>query len=129
MISTIACLEDNYAYIVESEGRLAIVDPSEEAPVLAALKGRKIDEIWATHHHLDHVGGIEALMVRFPNVIVRSSEVDRTRIPGVNDVSESFKFGDSMVRALATPGHTLGAVTYVFGNRSRPFILALRADG
>jgi hypothetical protein len=38
-VSPIACLEDNYAYLLEDgSGELAVVDASEGAPVLAALE-------------------------------------------------------------------------------------------
>src|SRR5262249_17876794 len=31
--------------------------PEEQAALDAALAGRRVREIWATHHHFDHVGG------------------------------------------------------------------------
>ena len=44
-IEIIPCLEDNYAYLVEAGEALAVVDPSEAAPVMKALAGRKLTPI------------------------------------------------------------------------------------
>ena len=51
------------------EGRVAVVvDPGDAAPVQAYLdrEGLDLAAIVATHHHGDHVGGIEALVARWP---------------------------------------------------------------
>ena len=58
-IEVVPCLSDNYAYLVKSGDHCAVVDPSEAAPVRAALarKGWKLTHILNTHHHLDHCGG------------------------------------------------------------------------
>src|ERR1700759_4539810 len=58
-IEIIPCLSDNYAYLVKSGTACAVVDPSEAAPVQAALArtGWKLTHILNTHHHLDHCGG------------------------------------------------------------------------
>ena len=65
----VPCLRDNYAYLVAGVGSpdAVVVDPSEEAPVLAALEreGLRLVGILDTHHHFDHVGGNEALVARF----------------------------------------------------------------
>ncbi|MCA9600579.1 MAG: hydroxyacylglutathione hydrolase [Polyangiales bacterium] len=118
----IPCLEDNYAYLVvaSDESTVAVVDPSEAAPVRAALEkaGLTPTALWLTHHHHDHVGGIDELLRGFPGLEVIGSayELEKGRIPhqtkGVDD-AETFPFGDATVFVMAVPGHTLGAVTFV----------------
>ena len=52
--------QDNYVWILrEPSGKVAIVDPSEAAPVAAGLKrlGLAPSYILNTHHHWDHTGG------------------------------------------------------------------------
>jgi hydroxyacylglutathione hydrolase len=118
-VTPIACLEDNYAYLLDDgSGELAIVDASESAPVLAALERAKgeLTAIFATHHHFDHVGGNEEVLARHKNVRVYGYETDRGRIPCQTEFlrdGQSFGWGKSSVRALHIPGHTLGAVAYV----------------
>ena len=62
-IVTIPCRTDNYAYLLRDsvKGETAVVDVPEAAPVLAALRERgwNLDLILITHHHGDHVDGVE----------------------------------------------------------------------
>lgn len=89
-----------------------IVDPSEAAPVLAAIEETPLQAIWLTHHHWDHVGGVLALKERFPALRVYASAYDRDRIDGVTDtLQEGDHVGPAQI--LEVPGHTLGAIAYV----------------
>lgn len=116
----VPCLSDNYAYLVV-QGRLAaVVDPSQADPVLRAIDEHslKLTEIWLTHHHWDHVGGIEPLIEECPIVHVRGSrfDADNERIPRQTDAlseGDSFEFGGSAVDVLEIPGHTLGAIAFM----------------
>lgn len=116
----VPCLSDNYAYLVV-QGRLAaVVDPSQADPVLRAIDehGLTLTEIWLTHHHWDHVGGIEPLMEECPIAHVRGSryDADHERIPRQTDAlshGDSFDFGGATVQVLEIPGHTLGAIAFI----------------
>lgn len=120
-IAPIPCLSDNYAYLVIAEnGDVAIVDPSEIAPVRAALarSGLSPTEVWCTHHHMDHVGAVPELCDRHPNLVVRGSAYDRDhlRIAGqtvAHRHGETFDFGGATVKVLGVPGHTLGAIAFL----------------
>jgi hydroxyacylglutathione hydrolase len=122
-VETIPCLADNYAYLVHLEGarEALVVDPSEAEPVRAALDARGLElvGILATHHHHDHVGGIDALVAASPGVAVVGSEHDRRRIPRLTRAlghGATIEVAGLSVRALAVPGHTLGAVAYHVGD-------------
>ena len=119
-IETIACLKDNYAYLVSGGGLCAAVDPSEAAPVEAALRARglKLTHILNTHHHWDHTGGNAALKQATGAVVVGPAK-DRDRIPGIDigvEESQGWQFGEHPVRILEVPGHTRGAIALVFPN-------------
>jgi hydroxyacylglutathione hydrolase len=116
----IPCLSDNYAYLVIDSGRAAVIDPSEADPVLRALAEERVplSEIWLTHHHWDHIGGIEALIEECPIEHVRGSryDADHQRIPEQTDAlsdGDSFEFGGTVVEIFEIPGHTLGAIAFV----------------
>ena len=121
-VTPIACLEDNYAYLLDDgSGELAIVDASEPAPVLPALERAqgRLTAIFATHHHHDHVGGNEEVLARHGGARVYGYETDRGRIPCQTEYlrdGQTFTWGKTQVRALHIPGHTLGAVAYVLGD-------------
>ncbi len=120
-ITPVPCLSDNYAYLVpDSSGGAAVVDPSEAAPVRDALRdaGLAIRQIWLTHHHWDHVGGIEELCDEVGDVPVLGSAFDLSKgriarqTGGLND-GDRFEFGGHQVSVLEIPGHTLGAIAFV----------------
>jgi hydroxyacylglutathione hydrolase len=116
----VPCLSDNYAYLVIENGRAAVVDPSQADPVLRAINEAKVqlNEIWLTHHHWDHVGGIEPLIEECPVSHVRGSryDADHQRIPRQTDAlsdGDSFDFGGATVDIVEIPGHTLGAIAFI----------------
>jgi hydroxyacylglutathione hydrolase len=116
-IVPIACLTDNYAYLViASGGEAAIVDASEAAPVREAVRreGVRPVAIWSTHHHHDHVGGNEELAREFAVEVVAHVS-DRGRVPAQTrevDTGDTVRAGDIEARCIHIPGHTLGAVAY-----------------
>ena len=74
--------------------------------------------ILLTHHHWDHVGGIEPLIEECPIEHVRGSRYDaeHERIPRQTDAlseGDSFDFGGVRVDILEIPGHTLGAIAFI----------------
>jgi hydroxyacylglutathione hydrolase len=120
-VVTIPCLKDNFAYLlIDRAKRAVVIDPSEAEPVEAALarEGATLTAIWLTHHHWDHVGGVEALCSAHPGLEVVGSAYDREqgRIPRQ---TRALREGDALswdglpVVVLEIPGHTLGAVGYV----------------
>jgi hydroxyacylglutathione hydrolase len=112
---------DNYAYLLFSPGirACAVVDPTAGGPVAARIGelGLELRWILATHHHGDHIGGIEELAAGSARCAVEvvSSEVDRHRVPAV---SRTVRGGDTIdlvgerATVYAVPGHTRGAVAY-----------------
>ena len=84
-IEIVPCLSDNYAYLVKAGAHCAVVDPSEAAPVKAALDrlGWRPAYILNTHHHIDHVGGNLELKAQYGAQIVGPGK-DAGRIPGID---------------------------------------------
>jgi len=125
-VDPIACLKDNYAYLVyePGSGDAFVVDPSEAAPVAAAVAsaGLTLRGILATHHHNDHVGGIADLVGAASRPVwVAGHAHDRGRIPGqtlfVNAPDDGFApagltVAGRQVLALHIPGHTRGAIAW-----------------
>jgi hydroxyacylglutathione hydrolase len=119
-IEPVACLKDNYAYLVHDAGTglTAIVDPSEPEPVKQALarRGWRLTHILNTHHHFDHTGGNLPLKEEFGAKVV-GPEKDRERIPGI-DVGvvegQAWTFGARRVPVLEIPAHTRAHIAFVF---------------
>ena len=124
-IIPIPCLQDNFAYLlICTQTRLvAVIDPSESEPVLKELKNHNADLICIlnTHHHWDHVGGNENILDEFPGIKVYAHASDRGRVPGQTEFLEdgdTIQFGHQNGRVIHNPGHTTGAITYLFGNKA-----------
>ena len=118
----IALLRDNYAYLlVEKETRRAVVvDPSEGKKVLDVVRAREVEleAIWCTHHHPDHVGGVEEIVEALGALEVVGSRYDREhgRIPRQTralDEGDVVTLGESRFTVMSIPGHTLGAIAFV----------------
>ena len=126
-IHQIPTRRDNYVYLLREPetGKVAAVDPSDAAPVIAKLDslGWKLDEVLATHHHNDHVGGVPELKAKYGCKIV-GPRADHDRIPNIDvDVGDGdvYGFGAEEARVFDTPGHTRGHIAYWFPNTKALF--------
>ena len=68
--------------------------------VAAELDGAPLDLVLITHHHVDHVAGVPALVARWPRVVIRGGGAG----PPLRD-SEVLAAGGTRLRAIHTPGH------------------------
>jgi glyoxylase-like metal-dependent hydrolase (beta-lactamase superfamily II) len=83
---------DNYIWMLHDGANALVVDPGEAAPVEAALDAQRLQlaGILVTHHHADHVGGVNALRARLHGpVFVREREINPFLRCDVLDVIEA----------------------------------------
>ena len=120
-ILQIPVLEDNYTYLLSSGGKTAVVDSPLAEPIIAALGNRRLDFIFNTHHHRDHVGGNLALKEKY-NCRILGPTIDS--IPGIDEAfsgGETFSFGEEPVRVMNANGHTKGHIAFFFPESSALF--------
>jgi len=110
-------LRDNYIWLVREGRNALVVDPGDAAPVQDYLdrEGVALKGIAITHHHWDHVNGVEALAARHRVPVYGPA---RESIPGrTYAVAEGDSFAwpelDLELSVLDVPGHTSGQVAYV----------------
>ena len=113
-------LSDNYAWVLQSAGVTAIVDPAEAAPVIAwcDAHGVKPAKILLTHHHADHIDGVAELVALYGSEVVGAA-ADAHRLPALDQkVAEGdfVQVGDAVARVIETPGHTVGHICFHFAD-------------
>lgn len=117
-IALVPCRSDNYAVLLAdgATGEAVLVDAPDAAPIAAALdlNGWRLVEILITHHHGDHVAGIEALKGA-SGARVTGPAAEASKIPGLDRTvgdGDRIEAGPLAFEVIATPGHTAGHVAY-----------------
>ncbi len=115
VLQALPAFEDNYIWCYRgNEGGSIVVDPGDAGPVLAAISdGLRIEAIFITHHHYDHIGGLGALRAAFTGPVYGPEDA---RIPGIDRI---VHHGDVLqvsgfrpFRVMAVPGHTRSHIAY-----------------
>jgi hydroxyacylglutathione hydrolase len=113
-------LSDNYAWLLrdDASGAVAIVDPADPAPIIAAIdkQGGRLDLILLTHHHADHVAGTDAVRERYGAPVVGAA-ADARRLPKLDRAvqeGDTVALGAASAGVIDTPGHTIGHIAFHF---------------
>ena len=110
----IPAFADNYIWAITQpmQNFFCCVDPGDARPVITFAKQRnlKLSHVLLTHHHNDHIGGLEQLKKTFPELIVYGPQDHR--IPGHAVTPESLQLGEYHFKVLKTPGHTSSHICF-----------------
>lgn len=115
-IIPIPAFTDNYIWLLRRGLHATVIDPGEADAVMQILTDLSLtlDSILITHHHSDHIGGVEDLikhypaevyaprhgLYQFPHTPVAEGDTVRLHALGVN------------LSVMEVPGHTLDHVAY-----------------
>lgn len=122
-VKPVEAFTDNYIWFIENNANhhVAIVDPGDEQPVLAAIAQRKLipAAILCTHHHWDHTDGIAGLLERYDIPVYGPAN------ESVATLTQRLRGGDQIklptlelsFSILDIPGHTRGHIAYYGHNR------------
>ncbi len=124
-IEHIAAFSDNYIWLLyDDTTQLAwVVDPGDASPVLERLaeKSLSLEGVLITHHHFDHVGGLETLCNQFECLVYGPQN------PQIADITRRLSAGDTVTvldtefTVMEVPGHTLDHIAY-FHSGEQPLL-------
>ena len=108
----------NYIWLLEetSSHDVIVVDPTESALVeqYCADHHLNLKQIWLTHWHKDHIGGVPELIAD-QNIPVYGPRAELSHIPFITHPlqhDDHFEFHGLNIDIIAVPGHTLGHIVY-----------------
>jgi len=118
IVDVFSARSDNYGYLVcdEASGRVAAIDAPEVQAIETALvhRGWRLTDILITHHHGDHTEAIAPLKAAY-GARVTGPRAEADKIDGLDvliEAGEAVELGETRFAVIATPGHTLGHVSY-----------------
>ncbi len=128
-IEALPAFTDNYIWmLLDVERRLCVaVDPGDAGPVQAWMDEHpdwRLTDILTTHHHHDHVGGVEQLKGRYGATVYGPAS---ERIPGRDNAlvdGQNIRILDHELQVIEVPGHTSGHIAYFHGNADEPWLLS-----
>lgn len=111
---SLPAFDDNYIWMLHDGRQALVVDPGDEVPVQQVLQAQhlQLQAILVTHHHADHVGGVEALRAatgaavygpageEMPEPLRRMRDGDTLELLGLQFI------------VLDVPGHTAGHIAW-----------------
>ena len=113
-----------YSYVIgcPMAGVMAVVDPRREIDVylrIAEKSGMRITHIFDTHVHADHVSGSQELRASTSaDIYIHESAPVKYEAKKLK-CGDEFKFGNALVRALHTPGHTPNSMSFLVADLAR----------
>lgn len=119
----------HYSYIIGSQGRAVLIDPMRDPKrYIDILKreGLQLKYIFETHRNEDYItGSIQLSELTGAEVFISGYE-DLGYVYG-QDIydGDKYVFGDCTIKALHTPGHTKGHMSYILyeDNRDNPYMI------
>ena len=113
-LEAIAAFSDNYIWLLHDGHDALVVDPGDAAPVLLALTARKLRlaGILVTHHHADHVGGVDELRAHLQGPVYGPAfeTIPQPCIPC--EAGATVELLGQRFSVIDVPGHTAGHIAF-----------------
>jgi len=119
-VISIPTFNDNYVWLIKNteNNHCCIVDPGQSGPVLEVITKQNLilDAILITHHHYDHVDGINDIIAASTHTVDIYSSIEMNVNAPLTLVSENSQLSllnnSLTLTVMATPGHKREHVVY-----------------
>ena len=122
-VTPLNAFNDNYIWVIHSPdtNAVSVVDPGDANPVIDYIEQNKLklESILITHHHNDHIGGVQRLKKQYQCTVFASkhdnqSFADHNLVEGdeVSIIDDTYQFD-----VIEVPGHTMGHIAF-YGHKS-----------
>ena len=116
-ILAIPCFSDNFAYFISSGSSKSgiIIDPGESNPIrnFISKTGSITKDIFCTHKHMDHIGGVRELKEEGDMNIYAGSKEGFTETTQTVEDKEEHEVENIYIKGFHVPCHTKGHMIYL----------------
>lgn len=122
-IMPLSAFDDNYIWLIKDHQskHCAAVDPGDAKPVLTWLADNpqwQLTDILITHHHADHIGGIDQLTQVTSAVVFSPDNPSIKYKDHVLQEGQKLNILSLQCQIIAVPGHTLDHIAYYFPSQN-----------
>ncbi|HEX3945765.1 MAG TPA: MBL fold metallo-hydrolase [Rhizomicrobium sp.] len=114
-----------YAYLLSDGGEAVLIDPvleqAERDAMLISDLGLQLLWTLETHVHADHITGAWTLKEKLGSRIALSAAANAAGADRLLHDGDRVQFGERVLEARATPGHTASCLTYVLDDHGMAF--------
>ena len=109
-VHIVPILKDNYAYVVQSDTEVAVIDAGEAKPIVNFLTKNQLRPEWiiSTHKHGDHTDGNIELMEAYNCRLAAPAECGESDF--ILKDGDIFPVGNLQFNIIETKGHTAGHI-------------------
>lgn len=129
-VHALPAFEDNYLWLLQIGNKAVAVDPGDADVLMQALHQYhlELDSILITHHHHDHIGGVEALYKQYACHIYApfNSPIKQPYTAVGAHQPPSLSSLGLQCQVLELPGHTLDHIAYLIqpNNANQPHLFS-----